>query len=191
MTLDQLFALFARARELSGHRDFVVIGSLSILAFEAADALPEDMTLSNDIDAYTKEDPPRIFDLQAALGADSSFHESEGYFLDPVSPHLPTLPDGWESRLVRIERNGLRVWFLEPNDAAISKYARGEPRDERWIRSGILNGYISLPTVLSRLPVTSFLDEEESREARRRFEADRAWFESIKTGRRRKLRAAE
>jgi len=191
MTLDQLFELFAKARALTGHRDFVVIGSLSILALEDSGGLPEDMTMSNDVDAYTREDPPRIFDLQAALGADSDFHESRGYFLDPVSPHLPSLPDGWEARLNLVEQDGVRAWFLDPDDAAVSKYARGEPRDERWIRSGILNGYISLPTILSRLRTTRFLDEDESLRAKQRAEADRDWFEKIKASRRRTLRGAK
>ena len=191
MTLDQLFALFGRARDLTGHRDFVVIGSLSILALEDAGGLPEDMTMSNDIDAYTREDPPRVFDLQAALGADSSFHEAHGYFLDPVSPHLPSLPDGWEARLNLVARDGVRAWFLDPDDAAISKYARGEPRDQRWIRSGILNGYVSLPTMVARLRTTRFLDDRESQQVRQRVEADRDWFEKIKASRSRALRASE
>src|SRR5688572_11743883 len=48
----------------------------------------------------------------------------------------------------------MRVWFLDANDAAVSKYARGEPRDQRWIRSGVLNGLISLPVVTARLRTT-------------------------------------
>ncbi|MBM3391107.1 MAG: hypothetical protein FJY34_03920 [Betaproteobacteria bacterium] len=31
---------------------------------------------------------------------------------------------------------GIVAGFLDPNDAAVSKYARGEPRDREWIRAG-------------------------------------------------------
>ena len=51
---------------------------------------------------------------------------------------LPTLPEGWQQRLVRLEfENGVTGWFLDPNDAAISKYVRAEPRDREWIRAGL------------------------------------------------------
>jgi hypothetical protein len=139
--LDDVFALFAQARDLGGHRDFVIVGSLSILGLADESLVPADMAMSNDIDGFTRADPGRIFDLDPPLGADSPFHAAHGYFLDPVSPSLPTLPDGWEGRLNKVERDGLRLWFLDPNDAAVSKYARGEPRDQRWIRSGLLHDW--------------------------------------------------
>ena len=181
--LDHLFKMFAAARDLTGHRDYVVIGSLSVLGLGDESPIPDDMTLSNDIDCYTKADPERIRDVQAALGEDSEFHAKNGYFLDPVSPSLPSLPEGWEDRLNMIERDGIRVWFLEPNDAAMSKYARGERRDQRWIRSGALNGLVSLLTVNSRLKNTLFVDAEEEQAVRARIEADRIWFETIKASR--------
>ena len=78
-------------------------------------------------DCYTKSDPARIFDLQDALGEGSPYHREHGIYLDPVSPKLPTLPDGWEQRLIRLLQGDLVASFLEPNDAAVSKLARGEP----------------------------------------------------------------
>lgn len=175
MNLDALFALLAQARKLSGHSDYVVIGSLSILGLEDAFDIPDEMTLSNDIDCYTRDDPDRTFDLVAALGENSAWHQSHGYFLDAVMPALPTLPEGWQTRLIPTSREGLTTWFLDPNDAAISKYARGEPRDRRWIRAGIRSDVVSLPLVRSRLRSVTFLDEEESRRARRLMEEDEAW----------------
>ena len=54
------------------------------------------------------------------------------------SPMLPTLPDGWQARLVKVDfASGMSGWFLEPNDAAISKYVRGQARDFEWIRAGL------------------------------------------------------
>jgi hypothetical protein len=46
----------------------------------------------------------------AALGQGSPFEAEHGYYLDPISPHVATLPTGWSERLVRIE--------LEPGLAA-------------------------------------------------------------------------
>ncbi|WP_332748269.1 DUF6036 family nucleotidyltransferase [Hydrogenophaga sp.] len=175
MNLDALFALLAKARELSGHSDYVVIGSLSILGLEDHFDVPEDMTLSNDVDCYTRDDPDRTFDLVAALGENSPWHQGHGYFLDAVTPALPTLPEGWRAHLIPVSRDSLTAWFLDPNDAAISKYARGEPRDRRWIRAGIRSGVVSLPMVRSRLRGVTFLDNEESQRTRRLIEEDQAW----------------
>jgi len=180
---DYLFKLFEAGRLLTGHRDYVVIGSLSILGTEDEDLLPADMAMSNDIDSFTKDDPGRIYDLKAALGEGSDFHRANGYFLDPVSPSLPTLPDGWQARMTCIEQNDLRIWFLDPDDAAISKYARSQPNDLRWIRAGILSGYISLPKLKARLASTIFLDADEEARVRRQVAAALFWFETINKGR--------
>ena len=183
MNLDALFRLFREARTLCGHTDFVVIGSLSILGLEESFDIPDAMTLSNDIDCYTQADPGRIFDLVEALGENSLYHQTSGFFLDAVSPDLPSLPEGWSSRLIKVERDGLRAWFLEPNDAALSKYARGEPRDRRWIKAGILSGVVSMPVVKARIGTTDFYDACEAQRAKALVEEDRAWFETVKNAR--------
>ncbi|HSX91593.1 MAG TPA: DUF6036 family nucleotidyltransferase [Hydrogenophaga sp.] len=180
MNRAHLFTLFEQAHTLTGHRDFVVIGSLSILGSDDEGGVPAEMSMSIDIDCYTKADPGRINDVRATLGEGSDFHRAHGYYLDPVSPSLPSLPDGWEVRMTVIERDGLRVWFLDPDDAAISKYARSQANDLRWIRAGLLSGHVSLPRVRSRLGSTLFLDDEEAARVREQIERDSAWFESVR-----------
>jgi hypothetical protein len=99
-------------------------------------------------------------------------------FIDPVSPRLLTLPDGWEDRMKLISRNGIKAFFLDANDAAISKYTRGAPNDMRWIQAGIRAGLIDLDAVVHRLPSTRFLDEDEARATRQRVALDRDTFAS-------------
>jgi hypothetical protein len=178
-----LFKLFDEARRLIGHKNYVVIGSLSILGTQDEDELPIEMSMSNDIDCYTKADPARIYDAKSALGEGSEFHRANGYYLDPVSPSLPSLPDGWEARMTCIEQDEVRVWFLDPDDAAVSKYARSQPNDLRWIHSGILSGHISLPKVKARIASTIFLDAEEEARVRTQVDADMSWFEIVKSRR--------
>ena len=175
MTRDDLRLLFAQARKLSGESDFVVLGSLAALGY--AGKLPARMAMSVDVDAYGKSDPARIFDLARKLGQGSAFEAEHGYYLDPISPRVATLPEGWEDRLVRIELEpSLAAWFLEPNDAAVSKYARMEPRDREWIRAGLAGGILSLAIIEARFRETAFLDAAESGRARRALDEDRAWL---------------
>jgi hypothetical protein len=176
---EDLARLFAEARKLSGETDYVVLGSLAVLGY--AGEVPARMSASIDVDAYTKHDPERIFELAGALGQGSPFEAAHGYYLDPISPSVATLPAGWEQRLARIAlATDVVAWFLEPNDAAVSKYARMEPRDREWIRPGLRAGMLSLETLDVRLAATSFLDSDESARARRAFEEDRRWLRGLR-----------
>jgi len=161
MNVDALMQLLAAAQALCGHRDYVVIGSLSVLGMAQVEAIPRDMTLSIDADCYTLADPPRVFDLAIQLGEGSPYHQQHGVYLDPVSPHLPTLPQGWAQRLILIERPPVVAHCLDANDAAISKLARGEPRDLRWVRAGLQANLMSVPMLRLRLRQTMFLDAAE------------------------------
>ena len=182
MKRDDLRRLFAQARKLSGETDFVVFGSLAALGYEGP--VPPRMAMSVDVDAFSKSDPPRIFDLAQALGQGSAFEAENGYYLDPISPRVATLPPDWEQRLVRVELEpGLAAWFLEPNDAAVSKYARMEPRDREWIRAGLKAGILSLPVIEKHFAQTAFLDAGESARANDALDEDRDW---LRAGRRRK-----
>lgn len=170
MKLEALFALLNAAHALCGHRAYVIVGSLSVLGMEEVAAIPADMTLSIDADCYTESDPTRVFELKDALGEGSAYHRAHGIYLDPVSPKLPTLPEGWQQRLIRIERGKVVASFLDPNDAAISKLARGEPRDLRWVGAGLKAGIVSQATVRLRMRNTAFLDPAEQATAHRALE---------------------
>lgn len=178
MDLSHLQALFSEARRLTNHSEFVVVGSLSILGIVQGNNVPARMLMSIDVDCYTRADPGRIFELKDALGEGSAFEAANGYYLDPVSPNLPVLPDQWEARLIpRGLGDGVLIFFLEPNDAAVSKYARGEPRDREWIRAGLEAGILSAPIIESRFPQTHFLDAAERDRAFRGLAEDRAALE--------------
>ena len=165
MNAEALFTLLLAARKLCGHADYVVVGSLSVLGMEHVTAIPGDMTMSIDADCWALRDPGRTPELQMALGEGSLYHKAHGIYLDPVNPRLPTLPDGWEGRLIKVSKEGVTAYFLEPHDAAVSKLARGEERDVRWVRAGARANILSLPTVRIRMNSTMFLDDEEQRSA--------------------------
>lgn len=173
MELSQLQTLFAEAKRLTRHSEFVVVGSLSILGVAQAGGIPARMLMSIDVDCYTKSDPGRIFELGRALGAGSAFEEEHGFYLDPVSPDLPVLPEQWQARLLPVElRGGIVLHFLDPNDAAVSKYARGEARDREWTRAGLKAGLLSAPVIESRFRRTPFLDAAERERAEKALAED-------------------
>ncbi len=174
MELSDLRALFGEARKLVNHAEYVVLGSLSILGVVASREVPARMLMSIDVDCFTRRDPGRIFALQDALGEGSPFEAAHGYYLDPISPAMPTLPAQWEHRLLRVELgDDLVAYFLDPNDAAVSKYARCEPRDREWLRAGLRAGLLSAPIIESRFRATDFLDAAERERASKALAEDR------------------
>ena len=67
-----------------------------------------------------------------AIGVHSAFHESFGYYADPVDEKTAVLPKGWKSRLVNLppgDTDGVRGLCLDPHDLAIAKYVAGREKD--------------------------------------------------------------
>jgi hypothetical protein len=178
MNRKDLDRLLVEAQRITNHQDYVIIGSLSILGAIANP--PTSMIGSIDIDLYPKHDPGRASEIAKALGLGSAFEQTYGYYADAVSPMLPTLPEGWEQRLIDITfASGIRAWFLEPNDAAISKYVRGDLRDREWVRAGLEAGLLSLPTIEYRLRET-IMETEERQQAQQAIAEDQKWLASLK-----------
>ena len=177
MELGHLQTLFDEARTLTNHTEFVVVGSLSILGIVQGPRIPARMLMSIDVDCFTKRDPGRVFELKTKLGEGSPFEKAHGYYLDPISPDVLTLPENWEFRLIPLQLDrGIRVYFLDSNDAAVSKYARCDPRDREWIRAGLEAGLLSAPVIESRFRQTAFLSSEERDRAYRALAEDAAAF---------------
>jgi hypothetical protein len=180
MKVDDIDRVLSEIRAASGLDEFVVIGSLSALGI-TGENLPPRMTRSMEVDAYPERDPLRAHEFSEKFGEGSDFHQQHGYYFDAVSPDLPTLPEGWQARMIRqVLASGVKVKYLDANDCAVSKYARSEPKDREWIRAGIEAGILSLPTIEYRMRETLFIDDEEQRKARASLVQDKLWFESLR-----------
>jgi hypothetical protein len=180
LKLDDVDRVLSAIRDVSGLHEFVVVGSLSALGI-LGDKLPPRMTMSMEVDAYPERDPDRAPEFSEKFGENSTFHQTHGYYFDAVSPDLPTLPLGWQQRMTQQTLpSGVRVKYLDPNDCAISKYARSEPKDIEWIRAGIQAGLLSLPTIEYRMRETRFFDTEEQNKAKSSLVKDKAWFKKLR-----------
>ena len=109
MNREQLHALLTQAKAIVHHTDFVIVGSLSILG--AVSDPPRTMVMSIDVDTYLKNDPQRTYELAQALGQGSVFEDEFGYYLDPVSPSLPSFPEGWQERLIPLDFGDVKAFF--------------------------------------------------------------------------------
>ena len=176
MNRNDIDRLLVAAMRVTNHRDYVIIGSLSVLGAVAQP--PEAMTKSVDVDLYPKNDPGRASEIADALGLGSEFDETFAYYADAVSPKLPTLPKGWDDRLIKVDfDSGVTAWFLDPTDAAISKYARSGSRDREWIRAGLQAKILSLPAIEYRLRET-VMETDERQRVKEAIAEDKQWLDS-------------
>ena len=181
MNLEDVDKVLSQIRDASGLDEFVIVGSLAALGVAGVNR-PARMTMSMEVDAYPAQDPARAPEFSAKFGEDSDFHRENGFYFDAISPALPTLPDGWKERMVhQVLPSGVKVQFLDPNDCAISKLARSEPKDREWVSAGLQSGILSLPTIEYRMRETLFLYAEEQQKAYQSLAEDRAWLEARRT----------
>ena len=167
MNIGQLDRLLTEVSKKHHVKTFVVMGSLTVLALIDDRRIPDAMTVSVEVDAYPENDPGRAFDIAGDFGLGSGFEQENGFYFDAVSPALPTLPDGWEQRMIpRALPGGTLVKFIEPHDAAIAKYSRGAPKDMQWIRAGIDASILSVATLEYRFRQTVFADDPERERVR-------------------------
>lgn len=148
MRREQILLALEEAAKCGPHTEFVIAGSLSVLGLK--EAPPEMMSMSIDIDFFPLRDTTHVQDIVAELGEDSAFHEQHGYYLDPISSSILVLPPGWMERLVMLEFGGIRAYFLDVNDTAISKYVRSAENDFRWIDAGLEAGLLELDIIEGR-----------------------------------------
>jgi hypothetical protein len=173
MRREQIRIALEEAVKLGPHKEFVVAGSLAVLGLK--EVPPEMMSMSIDIDFFPLHDQTHVQDINAELGEDSSFHESHGYFLDPISASILVLPPGWMERMVLHEFGDLRIYFLDVNDTAISKYVRSADNDFRWIDAGLEAGILDLDKIDARAKFSvDYPGEDDKRRVRNGIESHRA-----------------
>ena len=124
MRRDQLEYAIRAACQIIGSCEVIVVGSQSILGTFREDQLPADATMSVEIDilpvADDNQETARLADLiEGVAGELSPFEELHGFSIDGVDLETSALPEGWRTRLVRVQN---------ANTAAPS----GEPQFTGW-----------------------------------------------------------
>jgi hypothetical protein len=119
-------ALMAAAR-VAGDNEFFIIGSQAVHA--SCRRAPAEVLLSQECDLYPRNRPIASTLLERELGRNSRFARIHGYYVDPVTPEIANLPEGWESRLKPFEVGEVTGFCLEIHDLLASKLAAGRLKD--------------------------------------------------------------
>jgi hypothetical protein len=163
MKKQQLDHVLRAAGRITGERQFVIIGSQALHGKHPD--LPDEICRSAEVDLIAKGMPSRT-DWLNAIGADSPFHETYGYYADPVDESTAMLPRGWRARLVNLpegDTDGVRGLCLEPHDLAISKYFARREKDLVFTRELARRGYTKKARLLSLVEDTPVADDIRKR----------------------------
>jgi hypothetical protein len=138
-------------REITGEKEFIVLGSQSILG-PCPDA-PRELRVSMEVDLYPRNRPDLSSLIEGSIGELSQFHATFGYFADGISPDTAILPAGWEKRLIALSNEntgGATGWCLEPHDLAFTKLAARREKDIAFV-SALLRHKLTRASRLDRL----------------------------------------
>jgi hypothetical protein len=151
------------AGRITGEKQFIIIGSQSLHG--KYPDLPDSLVKSFEVDLIASKKADRTEWLNA-IGVYSPFHESFGYYADPVDHKTAILPKGWKGRLVNLpagDTEGVQGLCLDPHDLAISKYAARREKDIVFTRELADRGIVSEDRLLALLDQTSVSEEVRRR----------------------------
>ena len=158
----QLDHVLRAAGRITGDRQFIIIGSQSLHGKcpDLADAILK--SIEADLIAANERDRTEWLN---AIGVDSPFHHSFGYYADPVDERTAVLPRGWKARLVRLapgHTDGAIGLCLDPHDLAISKYVARREKDIVFNRELARMRLVGREKLIELLAVTPITEERKA-----------------------------
>jgi uncharacterized nucleotidyltransferase DUF6036 len=156
--------VIAAAANVTGHDEFVVIGSQAILGSHPL--VPQSLLRSLEADIYPLHGPEAADAIDGALGDGSEFHRTFGYYAHGVGPETAKAPRGWQQRLVRMvvpprvaSKRSPVAWCLEVHDLVLSKCAAGRDRDWEFAAEALQAELVEGEVLLARIADLPIEDE--------------------------------
>lgn len=163
MKKQQLDHVLRAAGRITGEKQFLIIGSQSLHG--KFPDLPDDIARSAEVDLIAKNIGDRTEWLNV-IGQDSPFHETFGYYADPVDEATAVLPKGWKGRLVNLppgETEGVTGLCLDPHDLAIAKYVACREKDLIFTRELARRGIVTRDRLLALIEDTPVNEKTRER----------------------------
>ncbi len=167
MNREQLEHAIRAACMVSEDHELIIFGSQAILG-QFPDA-PAELRKSIEVDVSPKNRPEAVDRIDGALGENSQFHKTHGFYVHGVPIETATLPKGWEQRTNKVqdymdEQNIGHC--IEAHDLAVSKLMAFREKDTEFVRRLIIEDMIDVDILLKRLKVTDAEKETKDRAIR-------------------------
>ncbi len=166
MRREQLEHAIRTACQIIGQPAVIVVGSQAVLGTWFESDLPDEATMSAEVDilpiADDNDETARLADLiEGVAGEFSPFEELHGYSIDGVDLTTSALPDGWHDRLVRVSNANTAApsgqpqftgWCVNPVDLCVAKLCAYREKDLNFTRALLDAGLVDRDTIAERLP---------------------------------------
>lgn len=168
MNYSQLEHAIRAACDVSKDTELLIFGSQAILGSHPN--APEGLRASIEVDLQPKNLPEMTDYIAGALGEDSLFHSTHGFWVDGVLIDVAKLPAGWEGRTIAVSHpigtRGNVGHCLEAHDLAASKLAANRDKDREFVTLLLAEGLVDAQVLLERiatLPVSEEVREHRVR----------------------------
>lgn len=152
MNRKQLEHAIRAACDVSGDSELFVFGSQAILGqFPDAD---EQLRRSIEVDVSPKNKPEVIDRIDGALGENSPFHQTHGFYIHGVSLETAAFPEGWKERTIQVQdyMDKHKIgWCVEAHDLAASKLIAFREKDTEFVRTLLIQEMIDPHTLIERI----------------------------------------
>ena len=149
------------AARITGEKEFIIIGSQALHG--TFPDVTDEIGMSVEVDLIAAVNADRT-ELLNAIGQDSQFHETYGYYADPVDERTAALPNDWRQRLVTLRADDdVTAYCLDPHDLAIAKYVARREKDVQFTRELARRGYTRQDRLLQLLDLTPVANEIKAR----------------------------
>ncbi|MEV6322730.1 DUF6036 family nucleotidyltransferase [Nocardia sp. NPDC051787] len=166
MRRDQLEHAIRTACQIIGRPEVIVVGSQSILGTFDEARLPVDATMSLEVDilpiADDNAETARLADLiEGVAGEFSPFEDLHGFSIDGVDMTTSALPDGWRSRLVKVQNANTAApsgepqftgWCLDKEDLCVAKLCAFREKDQNFVAALLVAVLVDPAVIAERLP---------------------------------------
>ena len=165
MRFDQLEHAIRAACDVAEDTELLIFGSQAILgSFPQA---PESLRASIEIDVQPKNKIEKTVFVDGALGEDSMFHQTHGFYVHGILIKAATLPEGWENRTIPVSHEyrtrGCIGYCLEAHDLAASKLVAYRDKDREFVNILLNERLIEGTTLLERITQLPVLEEVRDR----------------------------
>lgn len=155
MNREQLEHAIRAACTVSEDKELNIFGSQAILGqFPEA---PAELRKSIEVDVSPKNRSEAVDKIDGALGENSQFHKTHGFYVHGVPIETAKLPKGWEKRTNKVQdymdANNIG-YCIEAHDLAASKIIAFREKDTEFVRRLIIEEMISVDTLVDRLNKT-------------------------------------
>lgn len=164
MTRAELEHAIRAACEVSGDTELWIFGSQAILG--QYPSAPETLRQSAECDVVPKNRPERADLIDGALGELSRFHRTHGFYVHGLSLEAPTLPQGWKSRVVKVQNENTRYHAglcVEAHDLAASKLVAFREKDRAFVRTLLAEKLVDGERLVRRIEALDVSDSDAER----------------------------